>query len=578
LDIESEEKSADLPEDADARFEARLKEHLLAVGTIKEIDFARARRLRQEQIENESIVSLLVRLGMVSERAMAQALAEVLDLKLCATTDYPEQPLPEAGVSPRFLHDQDVVPVAWEDGVLKLAMFDPTSAFTLRALGMRCNAEVQPCVGVKGEIQQALQRLYDQQPSGGGGGTLGVDDISDADVDKLRDMASEAPVIRLVNQMIQRAVDHRASDIHIEPFETQLKIRSRVDGVLRDDSSPALSMAPAIISRVKIMADLDIAERRLPQDGRINLRVQGGDLDIRVSTMPTMFGESVVMRLLHREAVSLDFDNLGFSAEQKQRIVAALETPNGMVVVTGPTGSGKTTTLYTAMHYLNTEERKMITVEDPVEYNLEGINQIQVNPAIGLTFSGALRSIVRQDPDVIMVGEMRDLETAKICVQSALTGHLVLSTLHTNDSAGCLTRLLEMGVEDYLLNSTINMAMAQRLVRLLCRNCREPYAPNEAQVREFMLDKFATDGQLRLYRPVGCEHCAGTGYRGRIAIIEMLQMTDTIRELVLQHAGAGRIEAAAREEGMHSMFEDGCMKAAQGLTTVEEVVRVTQEA
>jgi general secretion pathway protein E len=578
LDVESEENSGNPPEDADVQFETRLKEHLLAVGVVKQMDFARARRLQQDQIENESIVSLLVRLGMVSERAMAKALAEVLNLKLCKTADYPDQPVSEAEVSPRFLHDQDIVPVAWDDGMLMLAMFNPTSAFTIDAIGLCCNAQVQPCVGVKGEIQKSLQRLYDQRPSDDGDDLFGADSISDQDVDKLRDMASEAPVIRLVNQMIQRAVDYRASDIHIEPFETQLKIRNRVDGVLRDDSSPAPSMAPAIISRVKIMAGLDIAERRLPQDGRINLRVQGGDLDVRVSTMPTMFGESVVMRLLHREAVSLDFDSLGFSEEQKRRIGEALEMPNGMIMVTGPTGSGKTTTLYTAMHCLNTEERKIITVEDPVEYNLEGINQIQVNPTIGLTFSSALRSIVRQDPDVIMVGEMRDLETAKICVQSALTGHLVLSTLHTNDAAGSLTRLREMGVEDYLLNSTVNMAMAQRLVRLLCQDCRESYTPNEAQIREFMLDKFAIAEQLRLYRPLGCDNCAGTGYRGRIAIIEMLQMTDTIRDLVQQQAGAGQIEAAAREEGMYSMFEDGCMKAVQGLTTVEEVLRVTQEA
>lgn len=559
-------------------FEARLKARLMEAGSIKEIDFAKARRVHSDQVGDETLVSLLIRLGMVSEQAMAGALSEVLDLALCHPRDFPEEPLADADISPRFLLDQHILPVARDNSHLTLAMADPTNAFAIHAVSMACDADVQPCVATREAIQQALQKLYASSPAGEGGEIGDIEDVSADDVEKLRDMASEAPVIRLVNQMIQRAVEYRASDIHIEPFESQLKIRSRVDGVLREDASPAKAMAPAIISRVKIMAGLDIAERRLPQDGRINLRVQGEDLDIRVSTMPTMFGESVVMRLLHREAVSLDFDSLGFSEAQKAKIQHALAMPHGMIIVTGPTGSGKTTTLYTALHSLNTEERKVITVEDPVEYNLEGINQIQVNASIGLNFAGALRSIVRQDPDVIMVGEMRDLETAKICVQSSLTGHLVLSTLHTNDAAGSITRLLEMGVEDYLLNSTVNMAMGQRLVRLLCQECRTPYQPSDVQVREFNLDRYAGGESLQLYHPEGCETCGGTGYRGRIAIVEMLPMTDTIRELVLEHAGAGKIERAAIAEGMHTMFEDGCMKAVQGLTTIEEVVRVTQEA
>ena len=578
MDTESNTITEDSGTLDEVDFNKALKSTLLQTNAVKEMDFARAKRVHAEQIEQESLASILVRLGMVPERAMAEALAETLGLTLCKPADYPSEPVPDADITPRFLHDQCIVPVSRNNGTLTLALADPKNAFAIRAVGMACNVEVEPCVGVKSDIEQALQRLYNQRGEAADPSVSELDDISDHDVEKLRDMASEAPVIRLVNQIIQRAVDYRASDIHIEPFETQLKIRSRVDGVLRDDSSPALKMAQAIISRVKIMAGLDIAERRLPQDGRINLRVHGEELDIRVSTMPTMFGESVVMRLLHREAVSLDFDSLGFSENQKRQIQDALAMPHGMVIVTGPTGSGKTTTLYTALHCLNTEERKVITVEDPVEYNLEGINQIQVNPSIGLTFAGTLRSIVRQDPDVIMVGEMRDLETAKICVQSALTGHLVLSTLHTNDAASSITRLLEMGVEDYLLNSTVNMAMAQRLVRLLCHECREAYTPNDGQMREFELNRYAPSDLVKLYHPMGCEACSGTGYRGRIAIVEMLQITETIRDLVLQHAGAGKIERAARDDGMLSMFEDGCMKAVQGLTTIEEVVRVTQES
>ncbi|MEH6516932.1 MAG: type II secretion system ATPase GspE [Halioglobus sp.] len=561
----------------DDLFESELKDSLLAANAVKEMDFARAKRVRAEQVENESIVSLLVRLGMVSERAMAQALAETLPLEICKPALFPSTPIAEDLISSRFLHDQMILPLAMADGILRVAMSDPTQSFAIHALEMACDARVLPCIAVKADIQEALQRLYAGPGNSEGSQESGAELGADEDVERLRDMASEAPVIRLVNQIIQRAVDYRASDIHIEPFEHSLKVRSRVDGVLREDSAPAKAMASAIISRVKIMAGLDIAERRLPQDGRINQRVHGEEMDIRVSTMPTMFGESVVLRLLHREAVSLDFDSLGLSAEQKTQIQQALEMPHGMIIVTGPTGSGKTTTLYTALHDLNTEERKIITVEDPVEYNLEGINQIQVNSSIGLNFSGALRSIVRQDPDVIMVGEMRDLETAKICVQSALTGHLVLSTLHTNDAASSITRLLEMGLDDYLLNSTINMAMAQRLVRLLCEDCRQPYTPSEGQIREFKLDRFAPNEEVKLYHPGGCESCAGTGYRGRIAIIEILQMSDTVRELVLEHASAGKIERAAAAEGMRSMFEDGCSKAVQGLTTIEEVVRVTQE-
>ncbi|TNF04933.1 MAG: type II secretion system protein GspE, partial [Gammaproteobacteria bacterium] len=492
--------------------------------------------------------------------------------------DLPDEALFKDQLSGRFLKDRQLLPVSVSEQQLDLAMADPTDSYALDAIAMATGLDVQPCVSVGSELQKCIARLYlDEQGKDGGQETSEQAVFTEHDVEQLRDMASEAPVIRLVNQLIQRAVDARASDIHVEPFENQLKVRYRIDGVLRDEASPSQQMGPAVISRVKIMANLDIAERRLPQDGRINVRIQGQELDIRVSTIPTMYGESVVMRLLHRETVALDFPVLGFSDSLRQRLKQSLDMPHGMILVTGPTGSGKTTTLYTALSSLNTEERKVITVEDPVEYNLEGINQIQVNPSIGLSFASALRSIVRQDPDVIMVGEMRDLETARICIQSALTGHLVLSTLHTNDAASSITRLLEMGVEDYLLNSTLNTVLAQRLVRVLCEHCREAYKPSEGVIREFGLDKL-TEGEIQLYRPKGCEHCGGTGYRGRVSIIELLPMTDTIRELVLQHAGAGKIEQAAREAGMHTMFEDGCLKALQGTTTIEEVVRVTQEA
>ena len=560
-------------------FEDRLKQHLRDTGAAKEMDLARAKRLHGEQ-SDESMVSLLVRLGMVSERAMAEAQAVVAEVDLLKPDAYPDESILVEQLSLRFLKDHSLIPLQLTDTAVRVAQADLSSDYAARAVVMATGLTVERVVGHDVDIQAALERLY----TGASNATTQAtepSEFSEHDVAKLRDMASEAPVIRLVNQMIQRAVEARASDIHVEPFEHLLKIRARVDGVLRDEPSPPREMGAAVISRIKIMADLDIAERRLPQDGRINVRIHGQDMDVRVSTVPTIYGESVVMRLLQRENVTLDFDSLGFSESLRTLMRKNLDMPHGMILVTGPTGSGKTTTLYTALNSLNTEARKVITVEDPVEYNLEGINQIQVNANIGLDFSNALRSIVRQDPDVIMVGEMRDLETAKICVQSALTGHLVLSTLHTNDAAGSITRLLEMGIDDYLLNSTVNVVLAQRLVRRLCEHCKAAYTASEAEIREFHLDEVVARepncSGLALHRAVGCESCGGTGYRGRISIVEALHMSDGIRALVLAHASASDIERKACEEGMQTIYEDGCLKAALGLTTLEEILRVSQE-
>ncbi|MEO7875247.1 MAG: ATPase, T2SS/T4P/T4SS family, partial [Dokdonella sp.] len=400
---------------------------------------------------------------------------------------------------------------------------------------------------------------------------------SEDDIEHLRDLASEAPVIRLVNLVIQRAVEQRASDIHVEPFENRLKVRYRVDGVLHEVESPPAASTAAVISRIKIMAKLNIAERRLPQDGRIMIRVQGKELDLRVSTVPTAHGESVVMRILDREAIVFDFHSLGFTDQFLQKFVNVLDLPHGILLVTGPTGSGKTTTLYTALSKLNTPDVKIITVEDPVEYQIEGINQIQAKPAIGLDFSHALRSIVRQDPDIIMIGEMRDLETARIAIQSALTGHLVLSTLHTNNAAGGITRMLDMGVEDYLLTSTINGILAQRLVRRLDKTTSEVYEPLPEVVKEFNLETLSDERPIRLYKP-GSSVANPTGYFGRTTIMEFLVMSDPIRRQIMQHAGMGDIEQQARTEGMRTMYEDGLVKAMQGHTTIEEILRVTQES
>ena len=396
------------------------------------------------------------------------------------------------------------------------------------------------------------------------------------DVDHLRDMASEAPVIRLVNLIITRAIERRASDIHFEPFEEQFRVRYRIDGVLHDVESPPKRFQAAIVSRVKIMAKLNIAERRLPQDGRIMLRVKGKEIDFRVSTIPTIHGESVVLRILEKSSILLDIEKLGFPRDTLEGFRALIQRPHGIILVTGPTGSGKTTTLYCALGKINSPEKKIITVEDPVEYQLRGINQIQVKPSIGLSFANALRSIVRQDPDVILIGEIRDAETAEIAIHAALTGHLVLSTLHTNDAPSAITRLIDMGMEDYLLSSTIIGILAQRLVRIACPFCQEPYSPDPAVLREMRVDKQDLS-HLKIIDVKGCERCAHTGYWGRSGIFEFLPITEEVRRLILEKKDSSIIKEVARKNGMRTLREDGWMKVRHGITTISEVLRVTQE-
>ncbi|HET7223409.1 MAG TPA: type II secretion system ATPase GspE [Rhodanobacteraceae bacterium] len=554
---------------------------LVERGRLKQDDLARAERLLAEAPETR-LTALLARLGLVSERDLAEAWAGTLNLPLLSAKDAPDVP-PETALSVRFMKQYHAVPVGETDAALQLAVADPGDTYIAHAVQLACGTPVSLIVAARSEIDDLIERWFGTGRSalgtivegleGEGGETASGED----DIEHLRDLASEAPVIRLVNLLIQRAVEARASDIHIEPFENRLKVRYRIDGVLHEVEAPPASSTAAMISRIKIMARMNIAERRLPQDGRIMLRVQGKELDLRVSCIPTSFGESVVMRILDRGKVVLDFNALGFDDLTLPPFVRVLEQPHGILLVTGPTGSGKTTTLYTALSKINTPDRKIITVEDPVEYQIEGINQMQVKPQIGLDFAGALRSIVRQDPDVIMIGEMRDLETCRIAIQSALTGHLVLSTLHTNSAAGGLTRLLDMGVEDYLLASTVNAIVAQRLVRCLDPDAAEAYEPLPEMVEELGLDKLTDERPLRLYRPRPTSENP-SGFYGRLAIIEQLTMNDALRRLLMQHADASDIERAARESGMRTMYEDGLRKALAGLTTIEEVLRVTQEA
>ena len=571
------------PPDADsaemAPLDTAIGDLLVARGKLDAGAVERARRVQAES--GERFDHVLTRLGLVADRDMAEALSQHLALPLVGADDYPEAPLLEDHLSAKFLKNSKVLPIAEDEAEVTLAMADPLDRFAADAVALRLGRPVRRCIAVEGELENALDRLY-------GGGKSSIDQIADAldeaepdsmeaDVERLKDLASEAPVIRIVNLLIGKAVEARASDIHIEPFEAQLRVRYRVDGVLREVEAPPTRLRAAIISRIKIMAKLNIAEHRLPQDGRIKIVVRGKEIDLRVSTLPTLHGEGVVLRVLDREGIVLDFDALGFDDAGRHTFLDLLERPNGILLVTGPTGSGKTTTLYTSLMHLNAPEKKILTVEDPVEYQLRGVNQIHVRPKIGLTFASALRAILRQDPDIVMIGEIRDLETAQIAVQAALTGHLVLATLHTNTAAATVTRLLDMGVEDYLLTSTVIGIVAQRLVRRLCERCREPYEAMPELARQAGLVPANGEAKVTLYRAVGCKQCNGLGFHGRTGILEILPISDELRRLVLKHAESRELHRVAVEAGMRSMYQDGLMKVRQGVTTLEEVVRVTSD-
>ena len=514
--------------------------------------------------------AVLIQLGLVGERGLAETYATLLDTTLAAAADYPAEPLLTDRLTPRFLRSVRAIPLALTDTTLTLAAADPLDPFLPAAIAAATARTVALKIAVPIELEAALNRLYPDDPADDP--TAPGTEPLEEDAERLKDLASEAPVIRLVNQIIARAVETHASDIHLEPFEDRLRIRYRYDGVLHEAETHPAQMTAAITSRIKIMSKLDIAERRLPQDGRIKMAVRGHEIDFRVSTIPALHGESVVLRVLDRSTVAFDYATLGLPAPVVARLAATLDLPNGIVLVTGPTGSGKTTTLYTGLLGLNSAARKIVTVEDPIEYQLNGVNQIQVKPQIGLTFATLLRSILRQDPDVIMVGEIRDLETAQIAVQAALTGHLVLSTVHTNSAAATIARLRDMGLEDYLMTAVLRGILAQRLVRRLCHHCRRiaPAAPE--LIQRFHLDRL-TPGPVTLAHPVGCPHCRNTGYRGRLAIAEFLVPNEAIERLIFSRADQSEIERAAIQSGMTTMFQAGLQAAVEGVTTIEELVR-----
>jgi general secretion pathway protein E len=555
---------------------AKLGQTLIDSGAIDRRTLDRARRVATET--GGRLDQVLTQLGLISDRGLAEALAQLTAAPLVKIVDYPDAPLFRDRLKPKFLRRARVLPIAASDERATLAMADPLDVFSRNAISTALGRPVAIAVAVPIELEAALERLYADEEEGGNGEEILDEMVPDAepaeeDAERLKDLASEAPVIRLVNQLIARAVETHASDVHLEPFPDRLRVRYRYDGVLHEVEPPPPRLQGAIISRVKIMARLDIAERRLPQDGRIKLTVRGHEIDFRVSTIPSLYGEKVVLRVLDRTAVEFDYEKLGLPPDVRQGVERLLELPNGMVLVTGPTGSGKTTTLYTGLLKLNTVARNVVTVEDPIEYQLTGINQIQVKPQIGLNFANLLRSILRQDPDVIMIGEIRDLETVQIAVQAALTGHLVLSTVHTNSAAATLTRLRDMGLEDYLMTATLRGVLAQRLVRRLCPVCKTPEPATLALIERFGLERLAPTNEITLFHPKGCLECRGTGFRGRRAIAELLVPNRTIDRLIFEGAEEAAIERAAIEQGMRTIFDSGLIAALEGDTTIEEVVR-----
>ncbi len=557
----------------------KLGELLLEQGKLTERDVERT-LLAQDEMGG-LFGQVLVRLGLVSELDVATAVSAQLGIQLLVADDYPEATVADIPVESGFLVSHCALPLSLTDSHAEFIAAVPQDPYLSKALTMALDRPVSLLLGLESEISQRLQ----EQMSGSDEDIVdeeGADPFAgqsdDEFIEHLKDLASEAPVIRLVNEIIHRALEMNASDIHLEPFDNGLHLRYRVDGVLQlYPEPPPLNLAAAISSRIKLLSKMNIAETRLPQDGRIMTRVKGHELDLRVSTIPTVHGESIVMRVLDRDSVRLSLSSMGFSADTLERYEELLSRPHGVLLVTGPTGSGKTTTLYASLSSLSSGSQKIITVEDPVEYQLPGINQIQVHPQIELSFARSLRAILRQDPDIIMIGEMRDTETAQIGVQSALTGHLVLSTLHTNTAASAVTRLEDMGIERYLITSALNGVLAQRLVRTLCEACRAPVPMDAAQAERAGLAEYFEHGPGTVYEAVGCEACQQTGFSGRTGIHELLLLDDSMHREIMSGADARELHAAARRNGMKTLYEDGLRKVALGVTSIAEVLRVTQD-
>ena len=549
-------------------------ERLIAEGLLASRDLERALAAQREM--GGYIGDVLTRLGLIAEPDLFRMLAEHLQVDWIQKDDFPEAPLDIAPLPTAFLFNNQIAPVKADEHGLVFASAEPQASFVQKALKLGTGKPVTMALAGSQDIEQALKvYLAEEQGDFEQAAEAYVND--EEFVEHLKDLASETPVIQLVNQLIQRSLDLGASDIHIESVDGGLRTRYRVDGVLQDAAQPVDErLSAAVISRVKLLANLNIAERRLPQDGRIMMRVKGHELDLRVSSLPTVHGECVVMRVLDRQSVKLDISGMGFSPDILKQYLSLLSRPHGVLLLTGPTGSGKTTTLYASLSNLDSDSLKIITVEDPVEYQLEGINQIPVQSQIDLTFARALRSILRQDPDIIMIGEMRDTETAQISVQAALTGHLVLSTLHTNTAAGAITRLEDMGVERFLITAAVNGVLAQRLLRVLCSACKKPAQLDGKQLQRLGIAGDDSEG-ADVFEAVGCDQCKGTGYSGRSAIHELFVLDDEVQRVILDGADANQLRELARSKGMGTLYDDGMRKVLAGQTSIDEVLRVTQD-
>jgi len=561
----------------------KLAEILVARGLVSEADVLRL--VENERTKGQPLGITLVQQGLITEEDLLEALSEQSGLPYWRKLEEVGiDQIPVSKVPITFYRQNKVFPIAVIDGGVKVAVTDPLNLQPLDDLAVFLGVPVEAILSSERELMAAINRVYDRDSGSTEqvmqdleGEDLGALANEIEETDDLLDLASEAPVIRLVNSILTQAVRARASDVHIEPFERELKVRYRIDGLLYNIIYPPRRLQAAISSRIKVMANLNIAERRLPQDGRIRIRVGEKDVDIRVSVVPTSYGERIVLRLLDKTSVLLGLEEIGMSEGTYARYSRLIKRSNGIILVTGPTGSGKTTTLYGTLNKINAPELNIITIEDPVEYQLGGIGQIQVNPRIDLTFANGLRSILRQDPDIIMVGEIRDRETAEIAIQASLTGHLVFSTLHTNDAPGAVTRLLDMGVEAFLISSSVIAIIAQRLVRVICKDCREAYRPDPTLMKEIGLDSGDTPFDGFCYQGKGCATCLQTGYRGRSGIYELLVIDDAIRSLIMSGADSSVIRRRAIEQGMVTLLRDGASKVVKGVTTVDEILRVTQE-
>jgi general secretion pathway protein E len=559
-----------------------LGEILLQISTLERNQLEEGLKALEER--GGRLGDILVKLGYVTESQVLYGLSLQMGLPFLHDVEVDDVDPELCSALPiHFARKHGILPIKRDGDGISVATSNPLDIYPLDDVRILLDQEVKPVVMPPGAIIDAINRVYDRDTNAAQQIIEGFDedslDILSSALEEpadLLDASDEAPVIRLVNSTLFQAVKQRASDIHIEPFERELVVRYRIDGILYNVLTPPKRIQPSITSRVKIMAGLNIAEKRLPQDGRIRVTIAGKNIDIRVSIIPTAHGERIVMRLLDKTSILLKLEDIGFSTDKLKTFNRLIHQPHGIILLTGPTGSGKTTTLYGALTRINSPDKNIITVEDPIEYQIRGIGQIQVNPKINLTFANGLRSILRQDPDVIMVGEVRDLETAEIAIQASLTGHLVFSTLHTNDSAGAITRLMDMGIEPFLASSSVIAIMAQRLVRVVCPDCRQKYPSGEEELREIGMDS-ALPGEKSLYRAIGCQNCLGTGYRGRTGIFELLVLDDDIRTLILKDYDSNTIRRAATEKGMLTLRQDGARKILKGITTIEEVVRVTQE-